>query len=276
VGWAAWWAAHDEAVITLVIGAAIGAFANWVFFRKAEKPKVLAYEILSKDRIISATDDERDNLKVIYGESEVKDPNLIIIRVGNVGKQDIIADDFKNGPIEIDLGTSSLLSSTPSNQQNPAISIKYESITGRSAIGVIPIHLKPTEWFDFKIVTDGDLVDPKITARFVGETRPIISAENAFKRKRWIGLSASIAVAFLMVALVLYGFFALFGQPGYLYSVVVLLAAIIIAGRSALRDLAGFRPSKMSWGQTTMDWAKREDEPLDKAAAQKVDAMAGS
>ena len=79
-----------------------------------------------------------------------------------------------------------------------------------------------------------------------------------------------------MVALVLYGFFALFGQPGYLYSVVVLLAAIIIAGRSALRDLAGFRPSKMSWGQTTMDWAKREDEPLDKAAAQKVDAMAES
>jgi hypothetical protein len=30
--WAAWWAAHDEAVITLIVGAVIGGFLNWVFF----------------------------------------------------------------------------------------------------------------------------------------------------------------------------------------------------------------------------------------------------
>jgi hypothetical protein len=33
-----------EAVITLIIGGVIGAFFNWLFFRKAEKPKLISWE----------------------------------------------------------------------------------------------------------------------------------------------------------------------------------------------------------------------------------------
>jgi hypothetical protein len=39
--WAAWWADHGEAVINLIVGAVIGGTINWVFFRRAEKPKRL-------------------------------------------------------------------------------------------------------------------------------------------------------------------------------------------------------------------------------------------
>jgi hypothetical protein len=45
--WAGWWTAHGEAVITLVVGAVLGAFINWVFFRKAEKPKRISWEVMS-------------------------------------------------------------------------------------------------------------------------------------------------------------------------------------------------------------------------------------
>lgn len=48
--WAAWWIAHDEAVITLIIGALIGALVNWFFFSRAEKPKRLRWEVMSHNQ----------------------------------------------------------------------------------------------------------------------------------------------------------------------------------------------------------------------------------
>jgi phosphate transport system substrate-binding protein len=106
--WAAWWAAHDEAVITLVIGAVIGAFINWVFFRRAEKPKRLGWEVMSRNAIIKAAGDERDRLQVLYDGDPVGDPNIIIVRVANTGKREIVEADFPT-PIELDFHGANVL-----------------------------------------------------------------------------------------------------------------------------------------------------------------------
>jgi hypothetical protein len=183
--WAAW-TAHGEAVITLIVGAVIGWIINWVFFRKAEKPKRLAYELRSMSRMVSATGEERQRLQVIYNDAEVENPNLTIVRLGNIGKQDIIRDDFRGHPIQIDFGNSVILSATCSDRQNPEISIEFASIPGRNAVGVTPDLLKPAEWFDLKVVTDGRLIEPRMTARIVGDKLGLKRGDLDFiaRRKR--------------------------------------------------------------------------------------------
>jgi hypothetical protein len=54
VDWAAWWSAHWEFVLGIVIGGAVGALINWIFYRKAEKPKKLVWDVKSANRIIHA------------------------------------------------------------------------------------------------------------------------------------------------------------------------------------------------------------------------------
>jgi hypothetical protein len=74
--WAAWWAAHGEAAIALIVGAVIGAFANWISYRKAEKPKRLGWEVMSMNPIIEAGAGDRGRSPSSGGNGG--DPKLMI------------------------------------------------------------------------------------------------------------------------------------------------------------------------------------------------------
>ena len=250
--WAAWWGEHGELVLGIVVGGIISAIVSWIYYRKAVTPKRLAYEIRSNSRMISTDRDERRNLQVIYNGARVKSPNLTIVRLANIGKQDIVAEDFRNSPIKIRFDSSLVLSVTPSDQQNPRITGQLAEIPGSNAVGVMPDHLKSNEWFDVRIVTDGgEPIEPEIEARVFGETHPIMATDAVLRRRRSIvtttisAVIAAFAIGHVADALLRAEFEALLSRLDSLLAIVALLAAvatIVLRRGSAVR----------------MNWAKKE------------------
>jgi hypothetical protein len=171
VDWAAWWIAHDEAVITLIIGAVIGAFVNWFFFRRAEKPKRLSWEVMSHNPIISADAQERGRLKVLYDGDPVDEPNIIVVRLGNTGKREILGTDFPE-PIRLDFRGANVLTVQGVRCSNPGIAAQcIEDPTEPPSVVLLrPELLNSGEWLDMKFVTDGELKKPKIDVRFAGQS----------------------------------------------------------------------------------------------------------
>lgn len=249
--WGAWWGEHGELVLGIVVGGIISAIVSWIYYRKAEKPKRLAYEIRSNSRMISTDRDERKNLQVIYNGARVKNPNLTVVRVANIGKQDIVAEDFRNSPIKIRFDSSLVLSVTPSDQQNPRITGQLAEIPGSNAVGVMPDHLKSNEWFDVRIVTDGDPIEPEIEARVVGETHPIMATDVVLCQRRSIvtttisAVIAAFAIGYIADGVLRGNSEALLSRLDSLLTIVALLAAvatIVLRRGTAVR----------------MNWAKKE------------------
>lgn len=249
--WGAWWGEHGELVLGIVVGGIISAIVSWIYYRKAEKPKRLAYEIRSNSRMISTDRDERKNLQVIYNGARVKNPNLTVVRVANIGKQDIVAEDFRNSPIKIRFDSSLVLSVTPSDQQNPRITGQLAEIPGSNAVGVMPDHLKSNEWFDVRIVTDGDPIEPEIEARVVGETHPIMATDVVLRQRRSIvtttisAVIAAFAIGYIADGVLRGNSEALLSRLDSLLTIVALLAAvatIVLRRGTAVR----------------MNWAKKE------------------
>ena len=249
--WGAWWGEHGELVLGIVVGGIISAIVSWIYYRKAEKPKRLAYEIRSNSRMISTDRDERKNLQVIYNGARVKNPNLTVVRVANIGKQDIVAEDFRNSPIKIRFDSSLVLSVTPSDQQNPRITGQLAEIPGSNAVGVMPDHLKSNEWFDVRIVTDGDPIEPEIEARVVGETHPIMATDVVLRQRRSIvtttisAVIAAFAIGYIADGVLRGNSEALLSRLDSLLAIVALLAAvatIVLRRGTAVR----------------MNWAKKE------------------
>lgn len=249
--WGAWWGEHGELVLGIVVGGIISAIVSWIYYRKAEKPKRLAYEIRSNSRMISTDRDERKNLQVIYNGARVRNPNLTVVRVANIGKQDIVAEDFRNSPIKIRFDSSLVLSVTPSDQQNPRITGQLAEIPGSNAVGVMPDHLKSNEWFDVRIVTDGDPIEPEIEARVVGETHPIMATDVVLRQRRSIvtttisAVIAAFAIGYIADGVLRGNSEALLSRLDSLLTIVALLAAvatIVLRRGTAVR----------------MNWAKKE------------------
>ena len=249
--WGAWWGEHGELVLGIVVGGIIGAIVSWIYYRKAETSKRLAYEIRSNSHMISTDRDERRSLQVIYNGARVKNPNLTIVRLANIGKQDIVAEDFRNSPIKIRFDSSLVLSVTPSDQQNPRITGQLAEIPGSNAVGVMPDHLKSNEWFDVRIVTDGDPIEPEIEARVVGETHPIMATDVVLRQRRSIvtttisAVIAAFAIGYIADGVLRGNSEALLSRLDSLLAIVALLAAvatIVLRRGTAVR----------------MNWAKKE------------------
>jgi phosphate transport system substrate-binding protein len=208
VDWVLWWAAHGEAVITLIVGAVIGAFVNWVFFRKSEKPKRLSWEVMSRNAIISADAEERRRLEVLYDGDPVDDPNIILVRLGNTGKREILEADFPD-PIRLDFGAASVLTIQGMESSAPGINARWHRDPNDASIVLLkPQLLNKGEWFDMKFVTDGKLKKPKIEIRFAGQSAP--AADLRRKRRRRSRILTGLAVA---TYLALGFYFAVYVMP---------------------------------------------------------------
>jgi len=261
--WAAWWAAHSEAVITLIVGAAIGAFVNWVFFRKAEKPKRLNWEVMSRNAIISADTEERGRLKVLYDGNPVNDPNIVIVRLGNTGKREILEADFPD-PIRVDFGGASVLTIQDIDRSDPAVKARWsKDHANQSAVLLKPELLNRGEWIEMKFVTDGELKNPDIDIRFAGQSAPAADLRRRRRIKSGI-LMILITITWIVTTAIFWSYWvarlpddrhaqvptSLGLQGGVVLLTTILFAvAIGFVGRWSFRG--GWRPrQKRSWSIT--------------------------
>ena len=146
---------YGVAIITFIIGAALSWLASWYYFRRAEKPKLLGWETVSRNRIISATEDQRQHLSVVYKGVEVKNPYVLVLRVLNSGKQEIRQSDFTE-PISFDFGDTALLAGDVTAKSDSRIKATPTiDISRPNYRGYTPDFLNEEEWFELQFITDG-------------------------------------------------------------------------------------------------------------------------
>jgi hypothetical protein len=107
------WASIAAVIITLVIG--------FIFYWLTVRPKRFGGDVLAQNPIISAPHEARGSLEVFFKTEEddkgeekrekLESPNLIVVRRGNPGRQNILPTEFDK-PISIGFGEARLLSVT--------------------------------------------------------------------------------------------------------------------------------------------------------------------
>ena len=246
---AQWFDDHGEAVITLIVGALLGMLANWFFYRRAEKPKQLGWELVSGNRIISATEDQRKRLTVAYDGHNVENPYVLVLRIANAGKQEISASDFPE-PILIDFGETRVLTIETIGKHNPKVTGSFTVETSKPNLAQFtPQLLNRDEWVEFQFVTDGDPGSPTISARFAGQSAPMTNFEEVRKRRdrrvrtMWIFANTVLAIAFSMAFAL--GFIKLVGMSGVMAWSLVLFA-LVLWGVNVVMGLRWARSGKIA------------------------------
>jgi len=85
-------------VITIVI--------SYIFFKKQQKQKNIAYEIISSTDLLNVNSEVKSKLHVLFEQKPVEKLSLLVIRIYNAGNEPILATDFEK-PIFIEFGSTS-------------------------------------------------------------------------------------------------------------------------------------------------------------------------
>jgi hypothetical protein len=208
------WEQHAETVWA-ILGGLIGGIIvtwiiTWIFYRKAEKPKRLAYEVKSSNRIINAPGKQRKQLKVFYQDVKLDNPNIVVVRLGNLGRKPILSADLDSKPITIDYGNSRVLASEVVQRSKRDLDEHVEIDPDQSNLVIIkPQLFRSREWFDLQCLTDGDLDAPSVSARFSG----VLEAVNSEKLGAKPAAAIYLGMTLLAITLAFFWLGELLLQP---------------------------------------------------------------
>jgi hypothetical protein len=139
---------------------------------RPRQSKGLGWRYQSANRIIRVTPAELNKLRlrVVYGERNIDDPNIIVLRILNAGHQEIREDDFDR-PITIEFKESQLLALDVIGQSSPSMEVSFKLDTSApNRVTLNPLLLNVGDWLELQFVTDGDIEQPSIGARIAGQT----------------------------------------------------------------------------------------------------------
>src|SRR5665647_659487 len=163
------WIGVAGAVLGLV-GIGWGIYSYW----RPRRSKWLSWNYPVATRIIRVLPLQRDRLhqlKVVYGEREVDNPNIIVLRIANAGREEIRADDFTR-QITVAFRRSKLLARDVINKSSEDIDVTFKVDTSApNEVTVNPLLLNAGEWIEIQCVTDGPIERPPLRARIAGQTR---------------------------------------------------------------------------------------------------------
>jgi hypothetical protein len=201
-----WFTQHGGLLLWGAILGVIGAtLVSLAFYWLSLKPRRFGWQVMSMNRILSVPDDERKKLRVIYGDDDVTDPNIVVLRIGNVGKAEIAKSDF-DGHVTISFDKAKLLARSVTAvsskdvrpQLGATVDLGTEGAQAAWAVSLEPMLLNPGEWFEIQFVTDGELVGPTLRGRIAGQKvlREIEFDNTPFGRRAGlIGTMIAAAVA---------------------------------------------------------------------------------
>jgi hypothetical protein len=160
----------------LAVAALITGF---IFYWLSRRPKRFGWQSISTLPIVRANTRNLP-LKVVYDGQEVSSPNLIVLRLGNVGKAEIRASDF-DGPVRIEFPKGQLLASSISATVPDDLQLELDT-TVPNCVSFTPSLLNAGEWVDLRFVTDGPVYVPTVHARVAGQTSEMTDVAQRTKR----------------------------------------------------------------------------------------------
>jgi len=186
----------------LIVGLVSIVLAVW--FRPRQS-KVLGWKYQSANRIISVTPAQLNKLRlrVVYGELDVDNPNIIVLRISNAGRQEIRVGDFDR-PITVEFKQSQLLALNVIGQSTPSmkVSFKVDSLAP-NRVTLNPLLLNAGEWVELQFVTDGDIERPPVGARIVGQTGEPFDIRAAVWQRSDVMTLATAVVTVIMLLMVI-------------------------------------------------------------------------
>jgi hypothetical protein len=138
----------------------VGLLTGFVFYWISRKPKRFGWHLVSKTEILSSKGRALP-LKVVYDGEDVFSPNIIVLRIGNVGKAEIRPADY-DGAVRIEFAKGRLLAFDISEKLNPQINVELVQDTP-SSVAVSPSLLNAGEWVNLQFVTDVPLRHQRCT-----------------------------------------------------------------------------------------------------------------
>ena len=237
------WIGVAGAVLGLV-GIAWGIYSYW----RPRRSKWLSWNYPIANRIIRVLPlqrDRRHQLKVVYGEREVENPNIIVLRIANAGREEIRADDFTR-QITIAFRHSKLLARDVINQSSEDIDVTLKVDTSApNEVTVNPLLLNAGEWIEIQCVTDGPIERPPLRARIAGQTREPTSLA-VVQSMRTLRVLAGLLI-FSIIAVMVSGSFVLSQSHG-----IYKLAVVLVLG-----GLGGYLSSSFKVRYTGLPWIRR-------------------
>lgn len=165
------WLGQQTGNILGVLGLIAGAWFYWL----SRKPKRFGWDVVHLAEIINYSYIDFP-MQVVINEETVTNPNLVVVRIHNLGKSEIRDVDF-DGPIQIAFRKSRLVSVYVGSDT----SLNGFTIEG-GLLTFTPTLLNPGEWIELQIVNDGRLENPAIKARIAGLSGPMINVKRTMRR----------------------------------------------------------------------------------------------
>lgn len=152
-------------IITTII-AILAIVAGFVIYLLQRSKKSLAYEVISKLPLLSAKEEIKNELQILYKGNPVKNVHLFTLKIINDGNQPIASNDFEK-PLYFNLsGDVQILSaevvSTKPDNLNPSL------IYDVNRFGIEPLLLNSKDFIEIKAIINTEKFSFKPDARIVG------------------------------------------------------------------------------------------------------------
>lgn len=193
------WYTNEVFVAALGVLATLGVgFLGAWAAKTANYPKLqLGYSISLNKELLSSTA-ANSSVSVTHGGVTLPNPRIVVVRLDNVGRRDIVSSMFHNSaPIELDLGKPILeligVSSTPAGMHSPAV------VASGSVINVEPSHIRRKQRITFSVLLNDEPVDIIARHHMINVD---VEPNGSLSRGTWFTLSlvfASIAVGLIFL-----------------------------------------------------------------------------
>ncbi len=149
-----------------------------IFFLQRQR-KLLLYEIIAKNHLLTINEEISGNVKILYNEHPAKNISLLIIKILNAGNIAIPIVDYENEtPISLNIGAlTKILSSTiiDVNPKHLPVKIKIKD----NQILILPCLLNPTDSITLKLLLSDFKDEINFVSRIAG-VKNISNIKNSF------------------------------------------------------------------------------------------------
>lgn len=151
-----------------VILSALGIVVAIGIYLRQRNIKRFEYQMLSsRELIVDAKIGGDKELRVSYGEREVNDPRLTVLKLLNSGRVEIRSDDFEQ-PIRVVASPKASIVFTEVVRTNPNDLHPIITIVNERTLELKPLLLNAKDWVELQLLVDGDPTPLEFSGRIAG------------------------------------------------------------------------------------------------------------